>query len=69
MENESGFAASGTGIIVSDAAIKIATGGGAKSRILISQIENLDWKYYDTPIASGNGTGIFSMSFIDELME
>ncbi|MDP4663617.1 MAG: oxidoreductase [Salibacteraceae bacterium] len=67
LENEAGFAASGTGIIVSDEAIKIATGGGAKSRILISQIENLDWKYYDTPIASGNGTGIFSMSFIDEL--
>ncbi len=67
LENEAGFAASGTGIIVSDKAIKIATGGGAKSRILVSEIENLDWKYYDTPIASGDGTGIFSMSFMDEL--
>lgn len=67
LENEAGFAASGTGIIVSEEAIKIATGGGAKSRILVSQIDNLHWKYYDTPIASGDGTGIFSMSFKDEL--
>lgn len=67
LENEAGFAASGTGIIVSEEEIKIATGGGIKSRMLVSNIKELDWKYVDTPIKSGDGTGIFSMAFMDKL--
>lgn len=65
LENEAGFAASGTGIVLGKSAMWIATGGGSKARVFRSSAEN-SWEAIDTPIASGEATGIFSMTFLND---
>lgn len=65
LAGEAGYAASGTGISVSDNAVRIVTGGGPTCRLIQSSIEKLNWQYNETPIASGNGAGIFSAAFLD----
>lgn len=59
--NEAGYAASGTGIIVTDSTVIIATGGGPKSRMFVfDHVWNLLEEHL-IPIESGAGSGIFSI--------
>mgnify|MGYP003867801777 CR=1 FL=1 len=67
LEGEAGFAASGTGVVYKNKNIWIATGGGEKARVFHSADDGDTWNAYDTPMASGEGTGIFSLSMLDEL--
>lgn len=65
---EAGFAASGTGIVcVGDNTVYIGTGGGEISRVFISNDRGLNWKAVNTPMRSGEASGIYSMVFLDEL--
>ena len=64
IEGEAGFAASGTGICtVGDEAVWIATGGGARARVLHSTDKGLTWTTYDSPLMSNDAAGIFSIIF------
>ncbi|MEP6921998.1 MAG: oxidoreductase [bacterium] len=66
LDNEGAFAASGTNIALygkSDA--WIATGGGAKSRILRTSDRGRTWKVSETPIVAGASAGVFSIAFRD----
>jgi len=65
IKGEAGYAASGTGIIYDENNIWIATGGGEKARIFHSNDDAKTWNVYDTPMVSGEGKGIFSMTMID----
>ncbi|MBL4624011.1 MAG: oxidoreductase [Flavobacteriales bacterium] len=67
LKGEAGFAASGTGLVCKgDSTVWIATGGGEKARVFKSTDRGKSWKAYNTPMRSGEGNGIYSMSFIDE---
>ncbi len=66
-EDEAGFAASGTGIVNRGKNIWMATGGGEISRIIKSEDAGKTWNVTKTPIIGGNGAGIFSMAFKDDL--
>lgn len=61
LQKEAGFAASGTGIIQSPESIIIATGGDSIARILKNENNN-GWAFYNTPIRSAEGCGIFSIA-------
>jgi photosystem II stability/assembly factor-like uncharacterized protein len=66
LENEGAFAASGTNIALfgkSDA--WIGTGGASKSRVLRTSDGGRSWQVADTPFASGQSAGIFSITFRD----
>jgi photosystem II stability/assembly factor-like uncharacterized protein len=68
LKGEAGFAASGTGIVcVGDSTVYIGTGGGEISRVFISKNRGKDWEVVNTPMRSGEASGIYSMVFIDEL--
>lgn len=67
LENEAGFAASGTGIQLLDNGVGyIATGVSKKSRILKTVDYGESWKAIDTPIKSGGSFGIYSLNFWSE---
>jgi len=64
LKGEAGFAASGTGICVqSDSIVWIATGGGARSRVMRSLNRGSSWTVHNTPLSSSEGAGIFSIVF------
>ncbi len=66
LKTEYGFAASGTGIVLQNDHIWIATGGD-QARIFRSVDGGLSWGVHPTPMASGNGSsGIFSIAFRDK---
>ena len=68
MKNEAGFAASGTGICTyGDSLVWIASGGGEKARVFKSMDRGRSWTAEETPMASGDGKGIFSMVFSSPL--
>jgi len=68
LSGEAGFAASGTGIVcVGDSTVYIGTGGGEMSRIFISHNRGLNWETVNTPMRTGEASGIYSMVFLDEL--
>lgn len=68
LKGEAGFAASGTGIVcVGDSTVYIGTGGGEFSRVFISYDRGLNWKAVETPMMNGEASGIYSMTFMDEL--
>jgi len=68
LEHEAGFAASGTSIkTIGDKFVWIATGGGAYARVFKSSDKGYNWDVFNTPLASGKGTGIFSMEMFDEM--
>jgi len=68
LNGEAGFAASGTGIIcVGDSSVYIGTGGGEFSRVFISYDRGRNWEVVNTPMMSGEASGIYSMTFLDEL--
>lgn len=60
MPNEAGFAASGTGILVSESSYAIVSGGDSVSRFFLS--DNEPFQISTTPIRSGSGCGIFSLT-------
>jgi photosystem II stability/assembly factor-like uncharacterized protein len=65
LEKEAGFAASGTGIILGQSAMWLATGGGAEARIIKSDAEH-SWRPITSPLKSEDGAGIFSMAFLND---
>ena len=65
-ENEGAFAASGTNIaLFGKSHAWIGTGAAAKSRVLRTSDGGRTWQVADTPLASGQSTGIFSIAFRD----
>jgi len=65
---EAGFAASGTGITcVGGSSVYIGTGGGENSRVFMSYDRGLNWNTVNTPMRTGEASGIYSMVFLDEL--
>jgi len=67
LDGEAGFAASGTGInCLGKNTVFIATGGGKISRVFKSIDRGRNWKVYNTPLRSGEGSGIYSMSMKSE---
>lgn len=68
LPGEAGFAASGTGIVVSKAgSVWFGTGGGEQSRVIKSIDYGESWEATGTPMRVGEGMGIFSMAFLDEV--
>jgi photosystem II stability/assembly factor-like uncharacterized protein len=68
LKGEAGFAASGTGIVcVGDNSVYIGTGGGSFSRVFTSHDRGLNWIAVETPMMNGDASGIYSMTFMDEL--
>jgi len=66
LQNEGAFAASGTNIaLFGKSHAWIGTGGAAKSRVLRSADGGRSWQVADTPLASGQSAGIFSIAFRD----
>ena len=66
LQNEGAFAASGTNIaLFGKSHAWIGTGGAAKSRVLRSSDGGRSWQVADTPLASGQSAGIFSIAFRD----
>jgi len=64
--NEGAFAASGTNIaLFGKSHAWICTGAAAKSRVLHTSDGGRTWQVADTPIASGQSSGIFSIAFRD----
>lgn len=67
INNEAGFAASGTGIqCVGDSTVYIGTGSGENARIIKSQDRGKTWEYFETPVKSGGSYGIYSLFFWSE---
>ena len=67
LQGEAGFAASGTGIVcVGDSTVYIGTGGGEVSRVFISKNRGRNWKAIDTPMRTGEASGVYSLTFMDE---
>lgn len=67
LENEAGFAASGTGLKLFDSGIAyIGTGGGESARIFKSETFGNSWKALDTPMKSGGSYGIYTIFFWSE---
>ena len=66
LPNEGAFAASGTNIAVGGRSHAwIATGGGAKSRVLRTSDRGRTWQITDAPLKAGASAGIFSIAFRD----
>ena len=64
--NEGAFAASGTNIAVYGAKDAwIGLGSAARARVLHTSDRGVHWKIFDTPIKSGQSSGIFSIAFRD----
>ncbi|SDY46130.1 Uncharacterized protein SAMN05421504_105624 [Amycolatopsis xylanica] len=65
LPGEFAFAASGQCLTTSGRDAWIATGGGAKARVLRSGDGGRHWRASDTPIPSGEAAGVFSVVFRD----
>jgi photosystem II stability/assembly factor-like uncharacterized protein len=66
LENEGAFAASGTNIAVYGKSYAwIGLGAATRARVLQTSDRGLHWKVFDTPIKSGQSSGIFSIAFRD----
>ena len=67
LPDEAGFAASGTGIVaMAQDRVWLATGGATSARVFFSNDKGVSWNVSNVPLKSGEGTGIFSISFVDE---
>ena len=67
LENEGAFAASGTNIAVYGKRLAwIGTGAASQARVLHTKDGGLTWQFFETPIAAGQSSGIFSIAFRDE---
>jgi photosystem II stability/assembly factor-like uncharacterized protein len=66
LDNEAGFAASGTGLQLIQNQIFIATGGGETARVFRST-DGISFQIAETNMLSEEGCGIFSISFKDTM--
>ena len=62
LSKEAGFAASGTGILKLENIGFLATGGDSVARVFQKHSKVRMWAPFDTPIRSGEGCGIFSLT-------
>ncbi|MGW3107048.1 WD40/YVTN/BNR-like repeat-containing protein [Streptomyces sp. NPDC001100] len=67
LDGEAGFAASGQCLVSSGPRdVWLATGGGARARVLHSADRGLTWTAADTPIPAGDpARGVFALAFRD----
>jgi photosystem II stability/assembly factor-like uncharacterized protein len=66
-DNEGFFAASGTNIAVRGKDnVWIGTGAAAKARVLCSSDHGRTWRVAETPLLSGQKSGIYSIAFRDD---
>lgn len=66
LENEGAFAASGTNIAVyGKSSAWIGLGAAARARVLWTSDGGRTWKISETPLKSGQSSGIFSIAFSD----
>lgn len=63
LPGEYAFAASGQCIAMSGNHAWIATGGGAKARVLESRDGGRSWKASEVPLPSGEAAGVFAVAF------
>jgi photosystem II stability/assembly factor-like uncharacterized protein len=67
LENEGAFAASGTNIAVQGKRNAwIGLGASARARVLWTTDGGRSWKVSETPLKSGQSSGIFSIAFADQ---
>jgi photosystem II stability/assembly factor-like uncharacterized protein len=67
LENEGAFAASGTNIAVQGKSNAwIGLGASARARVLRTTDGGRSWKVSETPLKSGQSSGIFSIAFADQ---
>ena len=67
LENEGAFAASGTNIAVyGKSSAWIGLGAAARARVLRTTDGGRNWKISETPLKSGQSSGIFSIAFLDQ---
>jgi len=62
LSNEGGYAASGTGLILTKSWLGFAVGGGTHSRFIRAGADS-SWQAFVVPMTSSPGAGIFSMAF------
>ena len=68
LDNEGAFAASGTNVTVFGSNhVWFGTGAAARSRVLHSGDRGRTWTIAETPLASGQSSGIYSIAFRDPL--
>ncbi|MGW3118901.1 WD40/YVTN/BNR-like repeat-containing protein [Streptomyces sp. NPDC001107] len=67
LDGEAGFAASGQCLVASGPSdVWLATGGGARARVLHSADRGLTWTAADTPVPAGDpAKGVFALAFRD----
>jgi photosystem II stability/assembly factor-like uncharacterized protein len=66
LPGEGAFAASGTNVAVFGASdVWFGTGAGPRARVLRSADRGLTWQIAETPLASGQSSGIYSVAFRD----
>ncbi len=66
LDNEGAFAASGTNVTVFGSShVWFGTGAAARSRVLRSSDRGRTWAIAETPLASGQSSGIYSTAFRD----
>jgi photosystem II stability/assembly factor-like uncharacterized protein len=66
LDNEGAFAASGTNIAVLEKNYAwIGLGAAARARVLRTTDGGRTWQVFDTPLKSGQSSGIFSIAFRD----
>ena len=67
LENEGAFAASGTNIAVyGEGRAWIGLGAAPRARVLRTSDGGRTWKISETPVKSGQSSGIFSIAFSDQ---
>ncbi len=67
LANEGAFAASGTNIAVyGKGSAWIGLGAGARARVLRTTNGGRTWNVFETPLQSGQSSGIFSIAFRDQ---
>ena len=69
LQGEAGYAASGTSIATAGrSSVWFGTGGGARTRVIMSADRGASWRAVDVPMLTGtDGSGIYSLAFIDTL--
>lgn len=67
LDGEAGFAASGQCLVTAGRRdVWLATGGGARTRVLHSADRGLNWTVTDTPVPAGDpARGVFALAFRD----
>ncbi len=66
LEGEAGFAASGTTVHLRGDSTLVFVSGGKRSRLYRSEDFGQNWEAYAIPFGSGEGSGAFSLCFVDD---